>query len=72
MDPVATAGTVALSTRTLNREQGGAVRVTAPQAVFQTGRFARRPTTFEMPIKPYGFLNSSGRTAVRNFGTPVG
>jgi len=72
MDPVAVAGTVAISTRTIPEGQGGAVRVASAFGRFATGRFARRPTTFEMPIKPFGFLNSSGRTAVRNFGTPVG
>ncbi len=68
---IAAAGTVAISTRTIPQEQGGATRVTSPFGRFAAGRFVKRPTSFEMPIKPFGFLNSSGRTAVRNFGTPV-
>ena len=60
---IAAAGTVAISTRTIPEEQGGAVRVNTPFGRFAAGRFANRPTTFSM--------NSSGRTAVRKFGTPV-
>lgn len=68
---IAAAGTVAISTRTIPEEQGGAVRVNTPFGRFAAGRFANRPTTFSMPINPFGFMNSSGRTAVRKFGTPV-
>jgi len=71
-DAATTLGTVVISQRPLNTEQGG-LRVVSSRF----GRFAARklqypePTEILLPTIPYGFLNPGGRIAIRQRGTPV-